>query len=69
MEENNPLTTESIFYVAFWVLLAGVLVMRIYYALKVRRVGERIMPDRKAIEREGRGMFAVRVILGFILLG
>ena len=63
------MTTESIFRVAFWVLFAGVLVMRIYFALKVRRAGERVMPDREAVEREGRGMFAVRVILGFILLG
>ena len=42
--------------------------MRIYFALKVRWAGERILPDRKAIEREGRGMFSIRVILGFILL-
>jgi len=63
------LTTESIFRVAFWVLLAGVLAMRIYFALKVRWAGERIMPDRKAIEREGHGMFAIRFFLVFILLG
>jgi protein-S-isoprenylcysteine O-methyltransferase Ste14 len=69
LEENNPLTTESIFRVAFWVLLAGVLAMRIYFALKVRWAGERIMPDRKAIEREGHGMFAIRFFLVFILLG
>ncbi|MFZ0534677.1 MAG: isoprenylcysteine carboxylmethyltransferase family protein [Anaerolineales bacterium] len=63
------MTPESIFGVAFWILFAGVFVMRIYFTLKVRRAGERVMPDREAVEREGRGMFAVRVILGFILLG
>ena len=63
------MTTESIFRVAFGVLIVGVMVMRIYFTLKVRRAGERVMPDREAVEREGRGMFAVRVILGFILLG
>ncbi len=27
------------------------------------------MPDREAVEREGRGMFAVRVVMFFLLLG
>jgi protein-S-isoprenylcysteine O-methyltransferase Ste14 len=63
------MTTESIFRVAFWILFAGVLVMRIYFALRVRRAGERVMPDREAVEREGRGMFAARVVMGFLLLG
>jgi protein-S-isoprenylcysteine O-methyltransferase Ste14 len=63
------MTTESIFRVAFWVLFAGVFVMRIYFALRVRRAGERVMPDREAVEREGRGMFAVRVVLFLLLLG
>jgi protein-S-isoprenylcysteine O-methyltransferase Ste14 len=61
-------TTESIFRIAFWVLFGGVFVMRIYFALRVRRAGERVMPDRQAIEREGRGMFAVRVLMFFLLL-
>jgi len=62
------MTTESVFRVAFWVLFGGVFVMRIYFALRVSRAGERVMPDRQAIEREGRGMFAVRVLLFFLLL-
>ncbi len=62
------MTTESIFRVAFWILFAGVLVMRTYFALQVRRAGERVMPDRQAIEREGRAMFAVRVLMFFLLL-
>src|SRR5512136_282305 len=63
------MTTESIFRVAFWVLFAGVFVMRMYFALQVRRAGERVMPDREAVEREGRGMFAVRVVMFLLLLG
>ena len=63
------MTSESIFRAVFWVLFAGVIVMRIYFMLKVRRTGERIMPDHEAVDREGRGMFAVRVVLFFILLG
>jgi len=62
------MTAESTFHVAFWVLFGGVLVMRIYFALRVRRAGERVMPDRQAIEREGRAMFAVRVLMFFLLL-
>ena len=60
--------TETIFRLAFWVLLAGVLVMRIVFALRVRRAGERVMPDRQAVEREGKGMFAFRVLMGCLLL-
>jgi protein-S-isoprenylcysteine O-methyltransferase Ste14 len=63
------MTAESVFRVAFWVLFAGVFVMRIYFALRVRRAGERVMPDRQAIEREGRVTFAVRVVMFFLLLG
>jgi len=63
------MTTESIFRVAFWVLFAGVFVMRVYFALQVRRAGERVMPDREAVKREGRGMFAIRVVMFFLLVG
>lgn len=63
------MTTETIFRIAFWILFAGVLVMRVFFSLKVRRSGERVMPDKKAIQQEGKGMFAVRVILFFIMIG
>jgi len=62
------MTTEAIFHIAFWVLFGGVLVMRLYFSLWVRQAGERVMPDREAIEREGRAMFAVRVVLFFLLI-
>jgi protein-S-isoprenylcysteine O-methyltransferase Ste14 len=60
-------TGESAFHIAFWVLIAGVLAMRVYFAVQVRRAGERLMPDREAVEREGRGAFAVRVVMGVFL--
>jgi protein-S-isoprenylcysteine O-methyltransferase Ste14 len=69
VKQDNRMTTESIFRVAFWVLIAGVLVMRVYFTLQVRRAGERLMPDRQAVEREGRVMFAVRVLSGLVLFG
>ena len=62
------MTTESAFRIAFWVLFGGVFVMRVYFSLQVRRAGERVMPDREAIKREGRGMFAIRVLMFFFLL-
>ena len=43
--------------------------MRVYFALQVRRAGERVMPDREAVKREGRGMFAIRVVMFFLLVG
>jgi protein-S-isoprenylcysteine O-methyltransferase Ste14 len=61
------MSTETIFRLAFWVLLAGVFVMRIFFTIQVRRAGERVMPDHRAIERERRGLFVVRVILGIAL--
>jgi len=60
--------TETLFRTLFWILFGGVLVMRIYFSLQVRRAGERLLPDRAAIQREGRGAFAVRFVAFFVLL-
>jgi protein-S-isoprenylcysteine O-methyltransferase Ste14 len=62
----NPETT---FRIAFLVLLAGVLAMRVYFTRRVQKAGERVMPDREAVEREGRAMFAARVVAFFLLMG
>lgn len=61
------MTSESTSRIASWVLLAGVLLMRVYFVAQVRRAGERLMPDREAIEREGRVTFGLRVALGLLL--
>ncbi len=60
---------EGIFRVAFWILLGLVLLMRAYFGVQVHRAGERIMPDRAAVEREGRVAFAIRLIAFFLLIG
>ena len=57
------LTTESIFRAAFWVLLGSLWAMRVYLRRGVRRPGERAKVDRKAIEREGHGLFIARTVL------
>jgi len=62
------MSTETAFRIAFWVLFGGVLVMRIHFSLRVRLAGERVLPDREAVKREGRGMFAIRVVLFFVLM-
>lgn len=62
------MNTSSIFRIAFWVLLGCVMVMRGYYASRVRKAGQRLMPDQQAVEREGRGAFALRVVLFVILM-
>jgi protein-S-isoprenylcysteine O-methyltransferase Ste14 len=65
---EDPMTNETLFHIGFWVLLGGVLAMRAYFSVRVRRSGGRITPDRRAVEREGLVLFLVRVIAFFILL-
>ena len=60
---------EQIFRIAFWLLFGALLVMRSYFSFIVRRAGERLMPDKKAIKREGWGMFVARIIAFLILIG
>jgi protein-S-isoprenylcysteine O-methyltransferase Ste14 len=54
--------TESIFRAAFWILLGALWVMRVYFMIRVRQAGEPRTPDRNAIRREGRGLFAARTV-------
>jgi protein-S-isoprenylcysteine O-methyltransferase Ste14 len=63
------MTIELALRLAFWILIIGVIGMRIYFSLQVRKAGERVMPDRQAIQQEGKGMFAARVVMFFLLLG
>ncbi len=63
------MNAELIFRLAFWALFAGVMILRLYFSARVRRAGERLMPDRQAIRREGVGSFMTRVVLFFFLIG
>ena len=60
--------SELIFRILFFILLAGMLVVRIYFNIQLKRTGERFMPDKKAIRHEGVGLFASRVIMFFVLI-
>lgn len=63
------MTTESVFRIAFLILLVMLLAMRFCFMVKVRRAGERLMPDKQAVAREGgRGALIVRMIAFFALI-
>lgn len=63
------MNTEAAFRIAFWVLIGILLAIRATSAIGVRQAGERLMPDRAAVEREGRGAFMLRVVMFFVLIG
>ncbi len=55
---------ETQFRLAFLILLAALLAMRVYFMLKVRRSGGRLLPDKQAVQREGGLAFLIlRVVL------
>ncbi len=62
------MTPESTFHILFWVLFGGVLLMRFYFLFQIRAAGERVMPDQKAVEREGKGLFAFRLASWFLMI-
>ncbi len=62
------MNSEVTFHTFFWILLALVMLMRVFFAWRVRRASERVLPDRAAIEREGRLAFAFRAAAFFLLL-
>jgi len=63
------MTSELVFRVAFMILLIPLLIMRIYFMIKVHRAGENLLPDEQAAEREGgRGVVVLRGVLFFALL-
>ncbi len=66
----SAMNSGRTFQIAFWVLLGLMVLMRGWFAFRVRRAGERLMPDRAAIRREGWVAFAIRgsVFLFFIAL-
>jgi protein-S-isoprenylcysteine O-methyltransferase Ste14 len=59
---------ELTFKIIFWVELALIIIFnRALPALQAKRYGVRLSPDREAIENEGKGFFAFRVISGILL--
>ncbi len=62
------MSTESTFRMAFVFLLAALLTMRLYFMVKVRRSGERILPGEEAIKREGGNVFFIFRVVFFLAL-
>jgi len=63
------MNNETIYRIAFWILFGGLVVMQVYFASRVRQLGERVKADRQAIEREGWGYAIVRAISSLALIG
>jgi protein-S-isoprenylcysteine O-methyltransferase Ste14 len=61
-------STERLFRIAFWGLLGLTVLMRVWFACRVRRAGERLLPDRTSIQREGWWVFAIRVGASLLLV-
>ncbi len=63
------MNSESVFRVAFVVLLAALFAMRFYFMIQVRRSGGRLTPDEQAVQREGgQVMFIFRVVMFVALI-
>jgi protein-S-isoprenylcysteine O-methyltransferase Ste14 len=63
------MTSDTVFRLAFFFLLFALLAMRVYFMVKVRRSGGRIMPDEQAVKREGgRVVLVFRIVMFFALI-
>lgn len=63
------MTSETVYRIAFSLLLMVLFTMRVFFMVKVKHSGERIMPDEKAVVHEGgRGVFIFRVMVFFALI-
>jgi len=47
------MNTDDMFNIIFWTLLGSMFLMRSWFGLRVWRTGERLLPDRAAMQREG----------------
>jgi protein-S-isoprenylcysteine O-methyltransferase Ste14 len=63
------MNSEGTFRLAFWALLGVTMLMRIWFAIRVRRAGERLLPDMAAIRREGWRRYAISLfVIALIVL-
>ena len=61
------MNTERFFRLAFWVLIGLTVVMRSWFAIRAKQAGERLLPDRVSIIREGWALVCIRAMI-FLLL-
>ena len=60
---------DVLFHTLFWVLLAGLFVLRGLSAFQLRRTGQRFLPDSQAVRQEGTAAFVARLLAFFLLVG
>ena len=61
------MNTQDMFNIVFWTLLASMFLTRGWFGFRVWRTGERILPDRAAVQREGLWPHVIEVVF-FLLL-
>jgi len=64
----TPMNSEGTFRLAFRALIGLAMLMRIWFAFRLRRAGEQLLPDRAAIRREGWRVFGFRILLSLLLV-
>ena len=63
------MASETVFRLAFFILFTLLLGMRVYFMIRICHSGGHILPDDRAIEREGgRGYFFIRVVIFVALI-
>jgi protein-S-isoprenylcysteine O-methyltransferase Ste14 len=62
------MTSEIMYRTDFFLLLLALIAMRVFFMIRVRRSGGRIMPDKEAVTREGRLGVILRTALFFVLI-
>ena len=62
------MNNENALQIGFWALLGLMILMRIWFAARVLRAGERLRPDRAAVRREGWDICAIRILVTPLLI-
>ena len=61
------MNTDDMFSIVFWTLVASMFLMRGWFGFRVWRTGERLLPDRAAMQREGVWAHVIECVF-FLLL-
>jgi len=62
------MNSEETLRLAFWTLIGLTVVLRLWFVIQLCRAGERLLPDRVALQREGWLLVAIRLAALLLLL-
>jgi protein-S-isoprenylcysteine O-methyltransferase Ste14 len=62
------MSVESVFRITFWLIFGGMIVMQVYFTVRLRLAGEHKTGSRKGIKREGWGYAVVRAVRSISLI-